>query len=413
MRLSAGAHAAVIAALVAATLLIIEMPWRFIDQETILRLDPANLLDGRWAHRGIGTAVAAETPLSSVTLDVSTVSRLPYLSADVEKTSDYSHLRINLRGSSSGLHPGRDPWQRPQLVVLSFGKDLYSIAYWPRKVFSIAEDFTWRDLAATFPVHPETSAFRVLLYNGADAGQFAVGGLEVTALQERALFIALRYLVVCLWVAYLLISASSLLRLRSKGTGKTLVLAAASCMILATVMPQPYYGGVVEALQQAADEVSRLSFSAHDQAAEDRVDPEPPARPERASPGAVAPSSEPEARAPGSQPAERARSDTKSGQSWALPEDVGFKQLSHFLGFFLLSLVSLFYFRSYSVRTVLSFLFLFAVCSEVLQLFVSTRSTSFTDLTVDVGGIVLGGIVHSTSFAMLTWLGRAWSSRAS
>ena len=389
-------HGLLVACLCLATLAVAEAPWRFETAGDVVTIEPPVSVPEDWLVSGDVSPLPTEAG-GGIALSFETRRAIPYVSAVVYRDTPFSHLRIRSDLKAENLHPGREGWQKAQLMVLSYNQRLRSIGYWPRKMLTLKGDGDWRSHDLVFPLHEQTRALRIVLYNGASQGRLLVRQIAYEPLQEKPIFGPLRIAVFALWGLYFAYAAWTLIRTEGHRVTKAALIGLFAIATLAIVMPQPYYGKIVMTLEQLAQDFPNFGGPPA------LVDKTPGSQSPRAESqghdepdhGETAPRDEgPEEQAqPEAEPGPTVRTAPSAAPEERLLDQIGFKEIGHFSMFFLLTLASLAIFRRQPMALILAFMLLYALSTEFLQFFLATRSTSLWDLGINSIGLAAGSLV--------------------
>ena len=403
-----GRHVLAVLALCLLTVFALQVPWRFTADDPILALGTTADIPSRWIVSEDGLSARATSGAEPFVLDAAASAAVPYITVVKRDLASHGFLRIAAEFAVEALRPGENPWQRAEVIVVSFDRSARPIRFWPMKVMSVDRDRHLQRSTATFPVHPETSAFRLLVYNGATEGTMSVRSVTVSPLTERAVFSLFRWVVVGLWIAYLGYLTLVIAYLAGNRWAKALLLGLAMATAVAVLTPQPYYGYLVDHVERLADLVRYGAPTVHPvTATPDQT--EPPETPsDRKDPGTGVSATPPQVS--GQEMNRNAESDRvadpdaprsfpppssamEAGTIDRILDYLTVKQVGHFSMFLLLSVTALIAYPKQSPAMVVSVLVISAGATEVLQLFLATRSSSLADFALNLGGLIFGTLI--------------------
>ena len=416
MRSAVVRYALMVAGLCLVSLAVLEAPWRFEVLARGLTIAPPDQIPKSWIVSRKGVSEAAPEEGGGLVLDAGASRSVPYVATTLRRSSSFSHLRVRADMRAVDLRPGRRHDLEGALIIVSFGEKYRAIRYWPQRVLRFDEDQDWRSHSAVFPLHENTKALQLIVYNAARSGQLGLRRIELVPLSERPLFIGLRALMAALWAAFFVFCAWSLMRVEGHRLPKAALVLLFGVATAAIIMPQPYYSEIVHEVEDLAEDLASAAAwpltIGRDRSApapEPTPESEPKAEPE-SDPKSEAAQEQPDGAAQSEKPADSGRGSRAGGglrfvggQERRLFEWLSFKEAAHFSMFLVLAGAALLTFRQQRKLPVLAFLTLFAIASEFLQLFVATRSSSMTDLLVNAAGLVSGALA---ALALLTVLAR-------
>ena len=401
-------HGLAVALLCLATFAVHELSWRFETRDDSLTIAPPDKVPQIWmvSPQGVSEATAAEG--GGLLLDASGSRGVPYVLTMLRRSKPFSHVRVEADVRIEKLRPGDDKWQRVGVLIFSYGDRMRSIGYWPKQVLLLDEDQPWSRQSRVFPLHEATEAIRLMVYNAGHAGRLGLREITLVPLYERPLFLGLRYLVIGLWLACFAYGAWRLIRLEGRKAPKAALVLMFALATAAIVMPQPHYGRIVylvestyaaltepDALPQQFDRVA----TEEDQ--EQETEPEPQAE-SQAEAEATAREEERSDRQAEAEQESEAQDGPRRGREVrflgrrdgdGLLDGLSFKEVAHFSIFVVLAFAALLTFRRQAVMPILTFTLFYAVCSEFLQLFLATRSTSLSDFVVNALGVAVGALL--------------------
>ena len=413
MRSPLARYTLIVAGLCLATLAVLEAPWRFESLGRSLTIAPPDQIPKPWIVSRKGVSEAAPGEGGGLVLDADASRSVPYVATTLRRSSAFSHLRVLADMRVEDLRPGRRNQREGALIIVSFGEKYRPIRYWPQRVLRFDENQDWRSHSAVFPLHEDARALQLIVYNAAQSGRLGLRRIELVPLSERPFFVGLRILTAGLWAVFFGFCAWSLLRVEAHKVLKAALVLLFGLATAAIVMPQPHYGKIVHEVEDLADDLASLAAwpltGGRDQAeSETKPESDPKTEPEAAQAQSRSPA---ESAAPADSGRESRAGGLRvvSGQERALFEWLSFKEAAHFSMFLVLAGATLLTFRQQRRLPVLLFLALFAISSEILQLFVATRSTSMADLLVNAVGLATGTLA---ALALLAVTGRRQRSGA-
>ncbi len=373
-----------ILALCTATYLSLEMQWRYAVVE-------GNLLNGNgviltdWEHSADGVSLVQHGAEQWVCLSPKTDGHIPFLMRAVPLSTDFDYLRVSAETKADHLIPGAEAWRKGYLLLWSFDAQSKFLWYWPKKVAIATGISDWLGHELIVPVLDAVKETRLVAYNAGLMGQMCVRDLQVDGLREKRAFVFLRYSLFLAWAGAAFWVAVVVVVAPGSRSLKPVFHALSLLMLIAIMLPQPYYGMTTEPVERS---VRWLIFG---------VTLGPPAEDSLARRPFQPPQS------PGEEQAVREKSDSRSGidqnvaplasPGWLAEGLVFFslEEILHATGFFLLAFFAFVAFPRTSVALIGTFLCLAVVASESAQLLLVTRSSEWHDLFADGAGAFIGG----------------------
>lgn len=369
-----------------------------------------------------------------VRLRADAAGRVPFLRKVIQIPHGADGIRIRAAVRAEGIVAGLQQWQDGRLQIATYTRSEGLLTHWPGRIAQVSSTRAWHPYGRVIPAPPEPAIMIAVIYNGASAGTLYVRDIEIEAVKERPLYRVLFWVLIGAWGCIAIATAWLLLRL-TPSIPRLLPLFGVVVVALASVLtPQPFFMKVTGPL----DEQLEVWM---DQLAPPPPAPSPPALAGPLAPpddisgpgdnADTAPTSAPSPpdqtradRAPQSGPEETQRpaapppspSDTAAERPLQpvttlvqvarelgiRRDDVNIKTAGHAAVFFAIALASFLAFPQVAVGWRIAFLFLFAVSTEALQLFVITRTSSGVDLIIDAVGLGTGCVVGWALARLLT-----------
>lgn len=366
-----------------ASVATLALPWRF----EAIPSGNANLAGegGHWIvaaifGRGVQVHELGGVPIMRIEANPSKTGHLAsYVLPPLPRADG---IRVRIEARADGIVHGQERWQYADIALWSFDRSGKSLWYWPKRIHTIdgSHDWTWFD--AEIPIAGEVDRMVLVVRNAATDGAVSLRGLSVDPVQWRAGFAWARYVLIATWALLIGYLAACLVRWRGIAVGKAMLFGAGIVALAGIVTPQPYFS-------QATKPLEDLLHSLDHQVSSDIARPRGP----EAAPAPTRPDQriDQQSRSPAAE-APRFLLDAPPRMPSDLTDRsaISFKQLGHFLCFLALSFAAWLAFPHTPIRVLLAYLVLTLLASEVLQLFVITRSSSWDDIGVDILGVLSG-----------------------
>jgi hypothetical protein len=292
------------------------------------------------------------------------------------------------------MHPGPEAWQVGRVQIRSYDGSGKFSRYWPADVTSISGNLEWREFTDVIPLPEERGRTFFIAYNAAVSGVMGLRNVRIEGLEERPVFVLVKYALIFLWVVAAVVFGGILVRGRKRLVSTYCFLFMAVIAFAGTLTPQPYFGQMMKPVEGAARSMVSITGTAdaghHEAAAKPSDSP---------TSGAESSTRQPDG----------ARPKVGVGSSRQLPyvpprgvfHDITLKQVGHFAVFFLLAVFAGFAFRPAPVRVILWYLGIFAISTEALQFFLITRSSQLLDVAVDVVGVAAGCGISALAWRLI------------
>ncbi|MCH9052407.1 MAG: hypothetical protein IIA72_15230 [Proteobacteria bacterium] len=359
-------------ALCAATYLIIERPWRYSVVEPDVFQDQ-NLVDGLAHWKKSTSGLRINETQKYLCLGPGTPANIPFLVRSIPLSPKFDFVRISAGSKAVRLAPGNEPWQQGHILVRSFNGEGTWLWYWPSKLAVLAGNSPWADHRLTVPVHNTIRDMWLVVYNGGQSGEICLRSLHVEGLRERPMFTFMRYGLFVAWGSLLLWVGRAVLRARGSPFFKAIFLGVGLATLVMVVLPQPYYGRLVNPFEKSLSSVV--------------VSSEAKGSPQADAGGPSAKQLLPESEVPSGPETERGfRIEVPE---WIL-ERISFEDIVHAGSFLLLAFFACLAYRHLSLPVLLLFLFATPPASEAVQFLLVTRSSEWRDLVADGIGVFIG-----------------------
>lgn len=292
-----------------------------------------------------------------------------YLALGLVAPRARTHIRIGMEARTEGIVAGDEYWQRRELIV---------------------------------PIGAETAGYRIVIANVGRAGALLVRNPTIELVHETGVFAALRLCLIAVWGATCLWVLAPLARRRMLRPAGLATIGFAAVIVAGALTPQPTLSDVMrlffgEGIKFAASVIDiatgtnpQPERSVAPQAESGPATPDargdsgrPPDR--RASPGPVPSQIQPTTN--GYDPRDAATTVERLTRTIS---PLGSGPLPHLVAFALLAFATAFGARELFVATKFGLLVLFALVTEVLQIFYFTRTFEIPDLLANSAGIAAG-----------------------
>ncbi len=314
---------------------------------------------------------------------------------------DAGAIRAEIEVRADKIEHGTRPWQYAEVALWGFDRTGKSLWYWPKRIVTVDGSYGWTWHSVDIPLGGSVDRMVLIARNASLSGEVALRGLRLRPVELRPAMLISMYVLLAAWVLVIAWIATGLLRRRGLAAGKVLLVGVSVVALAGVLTPQPQFSRAAAPLEDSLRTYNPLTASTADQAA-DRLTATPDAAPR-----------------PGAAPDAGNRGNLMIDSPPRMPSDlaadspISFKELGHFLCFAALAFAAWLSFPATPVRALAAYLGLALLTSEVLQLFVITRSSSWFDLVIDGLG-VLTGLAIAGLFRLIvtrafgpTWLARA------
>lgn len=298
----------------------------------------------QWSHAGniniqSGTteAILTETVSGDVT----------QLSQEIPEFKQYTYLLLACDFATANVQAGDSNWKKARVILIfydSTGKGMY---YYPHVLVEKTGTHDWRHYWQVFSIPPAAAKARVSIQLLGTTGQLQVRNLSLQPVVEKTAFQHYRTILIVTWIAATGWILTGIVRKRRLFVSSRLYILVALVITIGTLMPQQIKSVLDRHIEQAAASNEAMDKTTAGKLRYRLVLPISPAR-----------------------------IVYKSG---------------HILMFILLSfLIELTRPRRTPAWQILACLLTFALCTEVLQLFVEARKARWQDMLIDTVGIALG-----------------------
>ncbi|NKB57750.1 MAG: hypothetical protein GKS00_15595 [Alphaproteobacteria bacterium] len=283
------------------------------------------------------------------------------------------HVSVDIRIDK--VVPGPIWWQQAGILLLAFDRRGARMTHWPSEVVLISGTHPWQQYEAIIPVSANIARFQLFLVHGGKAGLMQVKNIRVDAVDEAFWFVAAKPLLIAFWVVAAFWVLIPLLIERRKTLSAYLALFVFLITLAGALTPQPLLS---ESSRPVSDKLTR--FIAPTEKTADR----------KKAPARQSVKERPLLEAPNETMTSASRVKTRPVTlASAITGDSG-QYTAHFFSHLLLGfLVSLVFFEVAWWR-LLGYLLLAATATELLQIFVITRSAGIADGMANVAGVIAG-----------------------
>lgn len=294
-----------------------------------------------WAHSNHGISVLARgTGIASLHSD--NPNNIVDLSQKVLGIERYPLLKLACDIKTLNVPHHQESWNTARVVLISHDRKGIPMYHLPHALSNLSGTQDWKHYERIFPVDANASQVNIAVQLAQATGTMWVKNISLLPLEEVASFRKFRSAATLLWIIVVLWITIPVLRSALGNAHRTTIIVLAFIILFAVLMPEGLKESMGAALFPSLSETSGTSF-------------------------------------------------TTTFKFTPIIPALDIYKAGHFIMFALLAALSL-HGRPYAISRfrIIGYLFLFALVTEVLQLFVSARSAQMGDVLIDSMGIILG-----------------------
>lgn len=300
-----------------------------------------NLMSG-WRHSQSG--ISTSIPEKKVRLH-SNDSNVPiHITQVITDLQPHRQYKFTFYTKTRDVEYGKNPWMTARVVLISYSQSDPSLRSSTHVVANLLGDNEWANNLAIFTTEPDMENLRISAQLA--TGTFWIKEMSLRMVEEIKDYQIYRKLIAALWICASLWIAASMIRLARRNNHEFAVIIFALIILFATLMPATVKENINNYFLHLPDNAETL-IKLNTDTAVFKIKP-------------------------------------------YLPTSDIFK-IGHFFMFFILAITALLQ-KSYPVlrTTILVNLLLFALVTEIFQLFVAGRNAQLGDLLIDIAGIAAG-----------------------
>ncbi len=308
-------------------------------------LENADLLE-HWKHSGTGITYPSENK-TIAKLDASSPTDSPSLSQIIRPPFYSQLLRLSCDIKTQNIMGGDKYWKAARVILVTHNQEAVAMYSLPHILVHQRGNSNWTHYEKVFTIAPDTSAITVAAQLTDSTGTLWIKALSLQPVMLKDTFKHYRQLLLLVWITLLLWVAAPLIKSGFKSFKHGLVLLLATGIILGVLIPE----NLKESLGATwlASSTAIIAFIPTD------------------------------------------FNDTQSFNLALRLPALDIYKAGHYTMFTFLS-IALFGAKPYTTSTIrlLTFLVLFALVTEVLQLFMAGRTAQLADIFIDSCGITTG-----------------------
>jgi len=323
--------------------------YQVVGPELLENTDLRNGLD-HWKHPGTGITLHSKNG-ALAKLEATTPIQSPSLSQVIRAFYGYQLLRLSCDIKTQNIIGGDKDWETARVVLISHNKEGEAMYDLPHVLANQRGNSDWRHYEKVFEIAPDTSGVTVAAQIVESTGSLWVKSFSLRPVALKIAFNQYRQTLLLVWLATLFWVAAPFVKSGLKSLKHGIVLILATGIIVGVLMPENLKESLGSTLLPST-ETAITSFI-----------------PNRFN-------------------------DTQSfNLSPHLPV-LDIYKAGHFIMFTLLAITP-FGGRHYSISNLrlVFYLVLFALVTEVLQLFMAGRTAQFGDILIDSAGVATGCII--------------------
>lgn len=309
-----------------------------------------NLRD--WAHSSHGVSII--TPGAGIaSLHSGNPNNIVALSQQIPGIERYLLLKLACDIKTLNIPPHQGSWNTARVVLISHDHKGSPMYHLPHALANLSGTHDWKNYESVFLVDANASQVNISVQLAQTTGTMWVKNLSLLPLAEVTSFPKFRNAATLLWATVVLWVAMPILRSAFGNAHRTIIIAVAFTILLGVLMPESLKEGMGTSLFPSLSETSGASI-------------------------------------------------TTTFKFTPIIPVLDIYKAGHFIMFALLAVISI-HGRPYAISRskTLGYLFLFALVTEVLQLFVSARSAQMGDVFIDSMGITLGFLLLHAKWLIL------------
>lgn len=306
--------------------------------------------------------------------------RQTLITQTLEAPQRYDNIRVAMDIRLDGVRPGDAWWQKAGVLLESRDRARQRMTYWPSEIALLSGTVPWTHYDRVIPTAAQMSFMQLFILHGGESGLMQIRNLRVDAVTEAAWFGIAEKILFVLWFAVGVWALFPLIAQRYRSPLAYLTLLTFVTMVSVSLTPQPL-------LSQSATPVARTIETVAAPVLQDR-DRKKPAETEAKAKGKKPPGKK-EAKPEPEKDATEEAGTAEAAPPVALASDP-MQYAAHFSSHVVLGILVGLLFREAAWWRVAGYLLLAASTTELLQVFVITRSAGLDDGLANAAGALVG-----------------------
>lgn len=361
-----------------------------------------------WGKSPVGVSLANK-PLPVVEFTLAHPPKPLILGRVIPNPQRFSHIRVGADIKVDNVIPGDAWWERAGVILRSWDRQGRKIRFWPKTVAALSGTSDWIHYDSIIPVPDNAHLMQLLFFLDGRAGRMEVTNISLDAVTPSVWFdVAVKALIAGWVLLGLWVFAPLLYTARHRITA-CFALAAFLATLVAVLTPQPNLSNI------AAKAIS-TTFSFVEPLRSTFSSTTPKTPPSEASSNNKDESSE--GSGPSKKPSQKIKPSVPLSKEFTryvgmTPREFaagGGSSFSHIISHAAFSFFTVLAFPLAAPLLLGASLALAAVTTEMLQLFVVTRSTSMDDVIMNFLGVALGVLIAIATRFCLRRIQRGKSS---
>lgn len=295
----------------------------------------------------------------------------------------YENIHVAADIKLDGVVAGKGWWRQAGIILFGLDNKGARMTYWPSKIALLSGSSDWQRYEAVIPTSATMRRLQLFVLNGGTSGVMEIRNLQIDAVEEARWSRVTRAILISLWLLiglWILVPLS--IRYR-KNLFASLSIIAFLVMIAGALTPQPFLSETSDpALKKVA---SLLATPPPDEA--------PEIEPKNETKAGKPPEASKDRKLSNKKVAPKPGISPRSALQGAITGGGG-AYTAHFVSHFALTLLLLYAFQATPWWRLIGYLLLAAATTEVLQMFIITRSAGLNDGLANLGGVAAGFLLY-------------------
>jgi len=193
-----------------------------------------NFLSEKWSSSDKGISIPTKGTVSLYSDDYSTVTHITQL---VPAMQQYRLLRLSADTKSSNIPRGHEHWMSARVILLSHTDDGIPVYNIPHNLVNLYGDHDWSHSSGVFKIVDGADKISVSVQLANVSGTFWVKNLRLQAVSEKESFNAIRSILIVLWLITILWIMTPLIRPAYTNMCFRITIALGSVITAGTLMP--------------------------------------------------------------------------------------------------------------------------------------------------------------------------------
>lgn len=297
--------------------------------------------------------------------------------------SRYENIHVAADIKLEAIVAGKSWWRQAGIILLGLDKKGVRMTYWPSEIALLSGSINWQRYEAVIPTSATMRRLQLFIFNGATSGVMDIKNLQIDAVEEALWSRATRLGLIAFWSIIGLWILLSLSMRYHKDLLAGLSIVAFLVMIAGALTPQPLLSETSgPTLEKVATFVApKPASEVADTESTDETKTEKP----------------PETAKDKKKPKQAVSPETSKSPRAAIQGAItggGSAYTAHFVSHVVLAVLVFFAFSSKPWWRLLGYLLLAAATTEILQMFVITRSAGLNDGLANLAGVAGGLLLY-------------------